>query len=116
MPWPSPRRFSTPCFQSTRPHAWTRVRRALEFERDRILDAIRSYPPPIPACDAQFNHLLEMRARLSDRLARAAEALATRRSLAACSRFVDELAAANLITEEAEAELRACLRDAVDGS
>ena len=97
-------------------HAWTQVRRALRSERDRILDTIRSYPPPIPACDAQFNHLLESRARLSERLAQAAEALTTRRWLAACSRFVDELRAAELITAETEAELRACLREAADES
>lgn len=26
---------------------------------------IRAYPPPIPGCDAQFNHLLDQRAGLS---------------------------------------------------
>jgi hypothetical protein len=31
---------------------------------------IRAYPPPIPACDAQFNHLLDTRAGLSRALVR----------------------------------------------
>ncbi len=31
---------------------------------------IRSYPAPIPPCDAQFNHLLEQRRALSRELAR----------------------------------------------
>lgn len=37
----------------------------LESQYKQILDEIRSYPPPIPACDAQFNYLLEKRDRLS---------------------------------------------------
>ena len=37
----------------------------LESQRNQILDEIRRYPPPIPACDAQFNYLLEKRDRLS---------------------------------------------------
>ncbi len=33
--------------------------------RRRELDAeIRAYPTPIPRCDAQFNHLIEERARI----------------------------------------------------
>lgn len=49
----------------------------LEVIRDRLLalkkpvDAeIRAYPPPIPACDAQFNYLLDRRAALSRALVR----------------------------------------------
>lgn len=45
---------------------------ALDAIRDHLLalkqpvDAeIRAYPPPIPGCDAQFNHLLDERAGLS---------------------------------------------------
>jgi hypothetical protein len=37
----------------------------LEHQKAKIQDDIRSYPPPIPACDAQFNYLLEKRDRLS---------------------------------------------------
>jgi hypothetical protein len=33
--------------------------------RERLADEIRSYPTPIPRCDAQFNHLYEQQARLS---------------------------------------------------
>ena len=39
----------------------------------RVHDEIRSYPAPIPACDAQFNHLLEERDALSSELTRARE-------------------------------------------
>ena len=33
-------------------------------------EEIRAYPAPIPACDAQFNHLLELRRLLPGELAR----------------------------------------------
>lgn len=47
---------------------WSRIKRHLEEERHRIYREIRNYPPPIPACDAQFNHLLEQRKRISQEL------------------------------------------------
>jgi len=37
----------------------------LESERHRINDEIKNYPTPNPACDAQFNFLLEERARIA---------------------------------------------------
>ena len=40
----------------------------LEAKRSRVVDEIRVYPSPIPACDAQFNYLLEQRAKLSQEL------------------------------------------------
>lgn len=42
----------------------------LEAERVRVVDEIRTYPSPIPACDAQFNHLLGQRTKLSQELER----------------------------------------------
>ena len=33
--------------------------------RERLAGEIRSYPTPIPRCDAQFNHLYEQLGRLS---------------------------------------------------
>jgi hypothetical protein len=33
--------------------------------RQRLTDEIRTYPTPIPRCDAQFNHLYEQLGRLS---------------------------------------------------
>ncbi|MEE8556569.1 MAG: hypothetical protein V3T14_01640 [Myxococcota bacterium] len=55
----------------TRPAERTRHEiAALEEERDRILEQIRAYPPPIPACDEHFNHLLERRDQIERDLAR----------------------------------------------
>lgn len=47
----------------------------LRKEQERIRAEIHNYPPPIPACDAQFNYLLEQRARIAQEL-RAAQNLA----------------------------------------
>ena len=51
----------------------------------RIAEEIRSYPTPIPRCDAQFNHLYEQLGRLSRDL----EAIESRKSeRAAAEAFV----------------------------
>ena len=43
---------------------------ALEAERLQIQREINAYPPPIPGCDAYFNHLLERRAAVCEALSR----------------------------------------------
>jgi hypothetical protein len=48
--------------------ALRRVEEHLERERRRIASEITSYPSPIPACDAQFNYLLEQRERVAQDL------------------------------------------------
>jgi len=47
-----------------------RIRAALENERQRLQEEIRSYPTPIPRCDQQFNHLIDRRELLSSELSR----------------------------------------------
>jgi hypothetical protein len=46
------------------------IRAHLEAARREVLAAIRGYPAPITACDAQFNHLLEQRERIAAELRR----------------------------------------------
>ena len=41
------------------------LQRWLTGVRASLADEIRSYPTPIPRCDAQFNHLVEQRDRLA---------------------------------------------------
>lgn len=53
---------------------WDRLRAEIEALLAETNAAIRSYPPPIPACDAQFNHLLELRQGLPGELLRLASA------------------------------------------
>ena len=60
--------------------------------RERLAEEIRTYPTPIPRCDAQFNHLYEQLGRLSRDLDRIE---ATRESI---ERFV----ASPLYTDDAE--------------
>jgi DNA-binding transcriptional ArsR family regulator len=40
----------------------------LERRRAAIIDEIRHYPPPIPACDVQYNGLLEERTLITQEL------------------------------------------------
>jgi len=69
---PTPHLSHTECC-SGRPSASSRLDaiRAHILALKQPLDAeIRAYPPPIPACDAQFNYLLDRRAALSRALVR----------------------------------------------
>ena len=45
--------------------SWKVILDHLEEIKSRIHEEIRNYPPPIPACDAQFNSLLEQRDNIS---------------------------------------------------
>ncbi len=49
---------------------WDALRARLARMRAAVAAGINAYPPPIPACDAQFDHLLERRDALSEALAR----------------------------------------------
>jgi len=40
------------------------LRASLEARRKQLDEEIRAYPTPIPRCDAQFNFLMEERARI----------------------------------------------------
>lgn len=50
--------------------SWNEVRAALEARRNALNEEIAGYPAPVPGCDAQFNHLLEERARIAKELGR----------------------------------------------
>ena len=49
---------------------WGSLKGRLEASKQALAEEIRRYPPPIPACDAQYNHLLEQRQLLTQELAR----------------------------------------------
>ncbi len=49
---------------------WDALRARLAQTQEAVAAEINAYPPPIPACDAQYNHLLARRAALSEALAR----------------------------------------------
>ena len=48
----------------------------LAIAQRRVDTEIRSYPTPIPRCDAQFNHLYDQRLRIARRLHAVEDALA----------------------------------------
>ena len=48
----------------------------LAITQRRVDTEIRSYPTPIPRCDAQFNHLYDQRSRIARRLHAVEDALA----------------------------------------
>ena len=49
---------------------WADLRRRLQSLTEQVGEEIRAYPAPIPACDAQFNHLLDLRRLLPQELGR----------------------------------------------
>lgn len=49
---------------------WSQIREHLEREKRRINEEINNYPPPIPACDAQYNYLLEERGQIFQEISR----------------------------------------------
>ncbi len=49
---------------------WEELRGYLEKKKRQIGAEILHYPPPIPACDAQFNFLLEERTRIAQEIGR----------------------------------------------
>ena len=82
---------------------WSRIKRHLEEERHRIYREIRNYPPPIPACDAQFNHLLEQRRRISQELAEleqlSSQHLAPEQHMKSIDRFITSSICINTQTD-----------------
>jgi hypothetical protein len=49
---------------------WIALRARLVQLQEAVAAELRAYPAPIPACDAQYNHLLERRAALVEARAR----------------------------------------------
>jgi chorismate mutase len=49
---------------------WQTMRRRLASEKASVAQEIATYPAPIPACDEQFNHLLERRRTLAQEIDR----------------------------------------------
>lgn len=68
--------------------------RLLRQHRHQVVDQIGDYPAPIPACDAQFNHLLEQRRLIGREI-----------------RLLNDLAEAALADQLAFIEASACLSE-----
>lgn len=88
---------------------WQKIESHLEQEKRRVFDEILQYPPPIPACDVQFNFLLAERAAITQEIRRMNEiwrkktetldyTQATREFIESC-KYVDGLLRASLLSQ-----------------
>jgi hypothetical protein len=83
--------------------AWRRARACLENKKRQIYEEVRNYPRPIPACDQQFNYLLEERARVEQELGRLEEACAESRTSADPLQRVEEFIRSSAYQQELRA-------------
>ena len=91
---------------------WETIGAHLENARRQVQEEIRHYSPPIPACDADFNHLLEERARIGEELNRmqvaAGKSLSSTDSITLIEEFI---LSSNYMTDKAKHEIRSCLNE-----
>lgn len=75
---------------------------------------IHDYPPPIPACDADFNSMLEERARISDELGRFAGLDSAPLTARDYADRIDRFAVSSLCVDQGtRQEIRALLKKAL---
>jgi len=92
--------------------AWNKIRTQLENEKARIYQAIGNYPPPIAACDQQFNYLLEEQTRISREFVRLNEATNASLAIGDPIKLIDEfIRTSSYIDTEAEQAIRLYLND-----
>lgn len=90
------------------------LRDFLHAAKKAVGEEIRTYPTPIPRCDAQFNYLYEQRLRLSDALERANTLAGHDDDSRELTTFLAAFAASPRFTEEAsEQALRERVRTAL---
>jgi hypothetical protein len=89
---------------------WRDIKDELHRAKRLIGEEIRSYPTPIPRCDAQFNHLYEQQARLARELDRIGALDEKNLGRGEYSRLIEEfIASAPYVDDGAERELRSRL-------
>ncbi len=90
------------------------IKARLERSKEQVHTEIRHYPPPIPACDVQFNQLLERRARVLQELEQL-QALSARAPAAEADikRLDGLITASTFIDDEVKQKIRASLKKAL---
>ena len=78
------------------------VERMLSGVRRSLDEEIRTYPTPIPRCDAQFNHVYEQRVRLTLTLERVNSALAHGDAAEGLAGALSEFATAPAFSDRAD--------------
>jgi hypothetical protein len=90
---------------------WKRIRAHLEDHQRRVYEEIRNYPRPIPACDQQFNWLLEERARISQELERLQLAYDDGLARGGVEAIVDFVQSSRYMDEGARQGVRSCFQE-----
>ncbi len=80
---------------------WQDIREQLAQQRQLVIDEIRHYPAPIPACDVQFNHLMQQRATITRELGRLDAAAKLEMTDAAKVNLLDEFVSSSLCLDDA---------------
>jgi hypothetical protein len=80
---------------------WWEIRQYLEHRKQQLDEEIRAYPAPIPACDAQFNYLMEQRAQLTRDLGRLATVSKENQVGADDLTWLDEFARSSIYLDDA---------------
>jgi hypothetical protein len=89
---------------------WKSIKDRLENDRHRVNEETRNYPTPIPACDAQFNHLLEEQAKITQELDRLKALLKGNLTRMENVKLIDEfIQSSNYITGEAKQTIASSL-------
>ncbi len=91
---------------------WKKISAQLESEKNRIYEAIKNYPPPITACDEQFDYLLEQRETIFQELARVQEISDASLREEDPARLIEEfIRTSSYVDDEAEQEIRSSMRE-----
>lgn len=94
----------------TNPDIRASLEAQLNSERERIYAEIHAYPPPIPACDAQFNYLIEKRAFVTQELNRVRALAGNRPSADENTRLLHEyITTSQILSQFAKAEILTAL-------
>ena len=100
-----------PAAGTTRLRALTAFKTQLEEVKNRVNKEIGNYPSPIPACDVQFNYLLEERSKISMVLKRVENLLTICQTEAIAIEIIEELTQlSSQIDDDMAARLRAAFR------
>ena len=92
--------------------AWNQISAQLETEKVRIYEALGNYPPPIAACDQQFNYLLEERTRIARELDRLNEATTASLTIEdSIKRMNAFMRSSSYVDPEAEQTIRSSLQE-----
>ena len=92
--------------------AWEKIRAQLETEKVRIYEVIVNYPPPIAACDQQFNYLLEERTRISRELDQLNKISTSSLPIEDSIKLIDEfIRSSSYVDPEAEQTIQSYLED-----